>query len=150
MKAYLSGSATLRLAASVLLSATLLGGIGSEPAVAVQSADDRLSSLIQTGLRAGGPFFTSQERAVIERQCGYAPGEWDGHDFQMMNDVLYCKNGRRVDDPEVRAVMKQAQPRIGKRVNAVMESAAVQAAIGQVASEATEKALRQLTERYRR
>jgi hypothetical protein len=104
-------------------------------------AEGRLERLIHDGLREGGPFFTPQERAVIERACGYAPGSWDGFQANMSDGVFHCSNGRRVDSPEVRAVMAAAGPRIGARVSRTMDSAEVQAAIRQLAVQAQAAAL---------
>ena len=108
---------------------------------ASQSQEQDLSALINRELRAGGSWFTPAERAVIERKCGYAPGTWDGFEANMSGGVFTCRDGRRVDDPEVRAVLKAAEPRIEARVEAVMGRADVAAAIARVAEAAAERAL---------
>jgi hypothetical protein len=61
-----------------------------------------------------------------------------------MNGVLHCANGRQVDDPEVRAIMARAQPRIRARVSAVMNRPDVKAAIDRTGREAAARALREL------
>lgn len=129
---------------ALLLALAIILTSGMQPATASEPGERRLNSVIQQALRADGPFFTPAERALIERKCGYAPGEWDGFDHSVSNDALECKNGRRVSDPEVRAMMEIAGPRIGRRVSAVMARADVKAEIGRVASEAAEKAIRNL------
>jgi hypothetical protein len=106
-----------------------------------------IGALVQQHLRAGGPFFTGEDRALIERACGYAPGEWDGFELNHSNDVLICTNGRRVDDPEVRAAIDRAAPRISRQVRAVMARDDVRAAINRVAARATERAMRALARR---
>ncbi len=111
------------------------------------SADENereLGTMIERALRADGPFFTPQEQSVINRACGYAPGEWDGYELRMDDDVLHCTNGRRVDDPAVRRVVRQAAPRIGRRVEAVMARPEIAAAISRVAAEASAAALSRL------
>jgi hypothetical protein len=100
-----------------------------------------LNRTIQRAIRADGPFFTPAEQAVINSKCGYAPGEWDGYDVYINDDSLRCKNGKRVDDPEMRALLEVAQPRIGRRVERVMARADVQAAIQRVSEDATRRAL---------
>ena len=131
---------TLSLAILALLT---LAPAGATP------ADDRLSQAINRELRAGGPFFTAGERALIERKCGYAPGQADGFEANISNGVFICSNGRRVDDPEMRAMLRVAGPRIGRRVGAVMASPAINAAISRVAREATDRALREVRARHR-
>ena len=110
--------------------------------------DESLNRIINRELRADGPFFTAPERALIERKCGYAPGQWDGFDVNISNGVFSCRDGRRVDDPELRAMLHAAQPRISQRVREVMARPAVTAAISRVAHEATERALREVRARH--
>lgn len=106
--------------------------------------EDSLSTLIDRNLRSGGSWFTAQERAVIERKCGYASGEWDGFEANMSDGTFTCRGGKVVDDPEMRAVLKAAAPRIEARVEAVMARADVAAAIARVAEVAAAKALREV------
>jgi hypothetical protein len=106
-----------------------------------RGANGRLNRLIQERLRADGPFFNAEERAVIEQACGYAPGSWDGFEANISDGAFTCSNGRRVDTPQVQAVIEAAGPRIGARVDRVMASADVQEAIGEVAERAQAAAL---------
>ena len=130
---------------SILLPALLAAGLAATalPASAADPEHD-LESMIQQGLREGGPFFTAEEQAVINRACGYAPGEWDGYEINMHGDLLHCTNGREVDDPTVRGVMRQAGPRIGRRVRAVMARPEVREAIARIAEEASARAMEEL------
>jgi hypothetical protein len=115
------------------------------PAVGRAAPEERaLDRVIDRELHAGGSFFTPGERALIERKCGYAPGQWDGFQLNISDHALTCTNGRRVDDPEVRAMLRAAEPRIERRVNEVMARPSVRAAIGRVAEEATAQAMREL------
>lgn len=107
-----------------------------------------LSRIVHRELRAGGPFFTASERALVERKCGYAPGQWDGFEANISNGILTCSNGRRVDDAEVRAMLRVAGPRIGRRVREVMARPAVAEAVDHVARVATERALRRVRARH--
>ena len=59
----------------------------------------------------------------------------------LSDGVFTCRDGRRVDDPEVRAVLKSAEPRIEARVERVVKSAEVTAAIARVASAAAAEAV---------
>jgi len=120
--------------------------VASAPA----AAEGRLNETIQRAMRAEGPFFTPAEQAVIERKCGYAPGQWDGHQVNISDGVFHCTNGRKVDDAEMRALLEVAEPRISRRVESVMESAEVQKAISDVAEQATAEALRAVGESLRR
>jgi hypothetical protein len=133
---------------SILLPALIAAGMTAATFPATADSSERmLGSLIEQGLREGGPFFTADEQAVIIRACGYAPGEWDGFEFNMRGDILHCTNGRDVDDPAVRRVMRQAAPRIGRRVSAVMARADVRDAIDRISEEATARAMRELPRR---
>lgn len=125
-----------------------LAGLAAPAAAAPD--DEGLGDLINQRLRADGPFFTADERAVIDRACGYAPGEWDGFSMNTNDGVLRCTNGRRVDSPEVRGVLRAAEPRIEARVERVMESAEVQDAIARVTERATSRAMREVEREMRR
>lgn len=130
-------------AAALLAGAVGLAVPGAPAAADPRGGEEALDTAIERQLRADGPFFTAEERAVIERACDYAPGEWDNFGVNMQGGALICANGRRVDSPEVRRVIRQASPRIEARVRRVMESAEVTAAIGRIAEEATAEALRE-------
>jgi len=130
------------------LGLTVLATLALGPAATSASpAEDTLDRTIDRAIRAGGPFFTAPERALIERKCGYAAGQWDGFQANMSDGVFLCSNGRRVDDPEMRAMLRAAEPRIERRVEAVMADPAIEAAIGRVAQEATAEAMRELRAR---
>ena len=107
-------------------------------------AETRLERTIEQGMEADGPWLLPAERALIERKCGYAPGTREGESVNMSNGVLVCANGRRVDDPEVRAMVAVAGPRISRRVRAVMDSPAVKDALSAVADGAVQRALESL------
>ena len=126
---------------SVLIAAGLV--VSTLPAAAEEPHGD-LGALITQALREGGSFFTAEEQAAINRACGYAPGTWDGFELNMHDGVLHCTNGRDVDDPQVRRVMREATPRIGRRVGEVMARPDVREAIDRVAAEATDRAMREL------
>jgi hypothetical protein len=128
--------------------ATLLS-LGA-PAAAQPDDDEGLGDLIDQRLRADGPFFTPEERAVIDQACGYAPGEWDGFSMNTNDGELRCANGRRADSPQVRRVLRAAEPRIEARVERVMESAEVRNAIGRITERATSRAMREIEREMRR
>lgn len=133
------------LAAATLAAAIVVPARAADPGLSPDTAsEERLSALIEAGLHEGGSFFTSAEQAVIERACGYAPGEWDGIELNMMGGVMRCTNGRRVDDPRVRAIVRAAAPRISRRVEAVMARPQVAAAVNAIARAAEAVALREL------
>jgi hypothetical protein len=133
-----------------MILAMALQASSSTAAVQPEAAGERLNQVIHRAIHADGPFLVAEERALVERKCGYTAGSWDGNDFSMNNGVLTCTNGRRVDDPEVRAMMARAAPRISRRVEAAMARPDVRAAIEAVAREASEEALSRLGERSRR
>lgn len=149
---------TRNIATRLLTAALIAAGVTlafvtarAHPAAAAAAdetaAERRLEALVETGIRAGGSWFTGAERATIERACGYAPGEWDGFDVNMTRRGLTCTNGRQVDTPEVRAVLAAAEPRIERRVNAVMASPEVTAAIAEITREAEAEAMREIAGR---
>lgn len=104
-------------------------------------AQARLGRAVDAAMEALQPFFTRAERSLIERKCGYAAGSWDGRSISVNNGVLTCSNGRRVEDPEVRAMVDAADARISRQVLAAMESPAVRAAISAVAEEGRQVAM---------
>lgn len=121
------------------------------PAGAQADDDDGgLGDMIDRQLRADGPFLTPAEQAVVASACGYAPGEWDGYSINMSDGALRCENGRRVNSPEVRRVIRAAEPRIEARVERVMESVEVRQAIARVTERATARAMRQVERELRR
>ena len=101
-------------------------------AARAEAAGERLGAVIERALRGDGPFFTAEERAVIERACGYAPGSWDGYDANIQDDGFVCSNGRRADSEEARAVMAVAGPRVSARLSAAMNGPEVRAAMEEV------------------
>ena len=116
----------------------------AQPVAAGHDGDEGLGALISQRLRAGGSFFTADEQAVIRSACGYGDGEWDGFEISFDDDVLICENGRRVDSPEVRRVMRQAAPRIASRVGEVMGSEEVRGRIGRITERATARAMQEV------
>ena len=133
---------------TLLALAALLAG-ATPAAAAGPEHRDPLGTVISDAIHEGGSFFTASERALIERKCGYRPGEWDGLSISINNGVLTCGNGRKVDDPEVRAMLKVVTPRISARVAKAMAKPEVQEAIRQVASESAQRALQNLANGYR-
>lgn len=121
--------------------------LGAPPAQAAADGEQDLSALINRELRSGGSWFTPAEQRVIEAKCGYKPGEWDGFEANLSRGTFTCANGRVVDDPEMRAVLRAAEPRIKARVETVMARADVKAAISRVASAAAAEAMRELDRR---
>jgi hypothetical protein len=140
------------MAAAAAASLLAITGAGAAPgprtgAQADAQAEAGLSALVSGAIREGGSFFTPKERAIIEAKCGYAPGEWDGIESSMIDSAFRCTNGRTVDDPEIRAVMRAAAPRIEARVHNVMNRPDVKAAIERVAAEAAARAMAELAAR---
>jgi hypothetical protein len=116
--------------------------VGAAEAKEPGAAGDRLRAVIERAIKAEGPFFTAEERAVIERKCGYAPGSFDGFEGDMSEGGFRCRDGRRVDDPEMRALLAVAVPRIERRVEAAMERADIEGAVKAVAREKEAEMLR--------
>ncbi len=104
-----------------LASAACIGpsAAGAAPGQSEAAAEAKLDRLIDSAID-GHQFFTPEERAMIERACGYAPGSWNGLQVNMIGDTFYCTNGRRVSSREVRAVMAAVSPRIDAFVDSVM------------------------------
>jgi hypothetical protein len=111
-----------------------------------ETPEIRLSRTIDSALEAEGGWLLPAERALIDRKCGYVGEDADRGTVSMSDGVLICSNGRRVDDPEVRAMVEVAGERISRRVHAVMESPAVRNAIAAVSDEAVREALESLRE----
>ncbi|MEA3040918.1 MAG: hypothetical protein QOC65_407 [Sphingomonadales bacterium] len=139
-------AAALALAGSGPAAAQETGRGEAAAEARAEAAGDRLGEAIQAALREGGPFFTAEERAVIERACGYPAGSWDGFQANMSDGVFHCTNGRRADSREVRAVMRGAGSRIGRRVSETMARPEIRQAIETVAREAQAAALASIDE----
>lgn len=121
---------------------------GSEPGQRRDgTAEARLERAIDAAMDEE-PFLTAEEKALIHRKCGYPSGSRESDNLTISNGVLHCSNGRKVDDPEVRAMMAVAGPRIEKRVQAIMARPEIKRAIGMVADEAAAKALRDLERKW--
>jgi hypothetical protein len=135
----------VRIAAAAAFAATLSL---AQPAFAQdrEDAGDRLGRTIRQAIEAEGPWLLPAERALIERKCGYAAGSGNSDSITFNDGVLICENGRRVDDPEVRAMMAAVGPRISRRVQAVMNSPSVRNAISAVADGAVQRALESIRE----
>jgi ribosomal protein L12E/L44/L45/RPP1/RPP2 len=137
-----AGAAAVAIAAAIALASGAASAQAQETERGASAdAEHRLDERIQAALREGGPFFNAEERAVIERACGYPAGSWDGFQANMSNGVFNCTNGRSADSREVRAVMRAAGPRIGRRVSETMERTEIREAIEAVAREAAATAL---------
>jgi hypothetical protein len=135
-------SAMVARAVALGLAALAGGGAAAVEASGTRAAGERLGVAIERALKAEGPFFTAEERAVVERKCGYAAGSWDGFEINIRDGALVCRDGRRVDDAEMRALLAVAEPRIEARVGAAMEREDVRGAIAAVAEEAGREAER--------
>jgi len=122
------------------LAMALSGGASAERPAAAKAAGDRLGAAIERAIKGDGPFFTPEERALVEAKCGYAPGSWDGFEANTDARDFICRGGRRIDDPEMRAMLAVAQPRIEHRVRAAMQREDVQGAIRAVAEQAQRQA----------
>ena len=131
----------LGLAAAGSLAMALSGGASAEEPAAAKAAGDRLGAAIERAIKGEGPFFTPEERALVEAKCGYARGSWDGFEANTRNGGFVCRDGRRIDDAEMRAMLAVAQPRIERRVRAAMQREDVQGAIRAVAEQAQRQAL---------
>lgn len=106
-----------------------------------ETPEIRLSRTIDAAMAAEGGWLLPAERALIDRKCGHVGADVGRDSVTMTNGVLICANGRRVDDPEVRAMMEAAGQRISRRVQAVMDSPAVRDAIAAISDRAVREAL---------
>jgi hypothetical protein len=140
MKAILISAAALAALAAV-------AGAASGAPAAADREGEALSTLIDRELRSDGSWFTPAEQAVIVRKCGYRPGEWDGFEARLTGGRFHCANRRVVDDEEMRALIRAAEPRIEARVDRVMARPDVKAAISRVARAATAEAMREMEAR---
>ncbi len=113
-----------------------------------KASQGRLNQAIHKAIDEEGPFLTADEQALIERKCGYAPGSSDGRNLTLSDGVLHCSNGRKVDDPEVRAMIAVVSPRIEKRVRAIMDRPEIRDAISGAAAEAAAEALRDVRRKW--
>lgn len=87
------------------------------------------ATMIERAVADEGPIVAPEEQALIDRKCGRRPAGSDGSSIRVDEGVLICGNGRRVDDPEVRAAMRRIGERAEARVEAVMSRPDVRAAL---------------------
>lgn len=131
-----------RTAALVTAAAGVTALAAAGPGAQSRTAEARLDELIERAIEEGQPFFTPEERAVIERACGYGPGTWNEFQVNMVGEVFHCTNGRRVSSPAVRAIMAAAEPKIDAHIDRVMERPEIAAAIERTAHEAEPGSIR--------
>lgn len=95
-----------------------------------RSAASDPGAAVERALEAEGPIVTAAEEAMIAAKCGASRGSRTGTSLRVEdNGVLICGNGRRIDDPEVRALASRLERRAHARVAAVMASPDVKAAL---------------------
>lgn len=82
---------------------------------------------------------TDAERATIRAKCGGGEG---GDSITSRDGILICKNGRRIDDPEVRAIVTRVGDRAAAHVASVMAKPEVRQALSGEALRAARAALR--------
>ena len=100
----------------------------------------------EAGRKLAGPkasIFTDGERAVVAARCGYG-AEWNGRNVVMNDGVLICSNGRRVNDPEVRAITARVGERVRVRVREAIDQAQVARTISRRAREQVRERMRHL------
>lgn len=124
----------------VAAGAVLLAGSAAATADGAGGGDS-LGRKIDHAIREQGPLITADEQALIRAKCGYRAGEWDGDSIQIDEDGLRCANGRRVNDPQVRAMGKAIGKRVSVYVGKVMKRPDIQAAISGEAQRASEAAM---------
>jgi hypothetical protein len=125
----------------VVIAGVMAAGIGAaSPGIAQRDGGERLGRSIAAAIEADGPIVTDAEKALIRERCGYAEGEWDGRSLMSRGGELVCGNGRRVDDPEVRAAVERIGERARARVDAVMNRPEVRRALsGEIQAEVRER-----------
>ena len=91
---------------------------------AAAAPPDATDRMVRSTVESRGSIFTDSERATIAARCGYG-AEWNGRNVVMNDGVLICSDGRRVDDPEVRAITTRVSERVTLRVREALDSAGV-------------------------
>ncbi|HEX8191630.1 MAG TPA: hypothetical protein VF552_01900, partial [Allosphingosinicella sp.] len=88
--AFAAGVAAIGLAAASAGGAASAASAAHEPRTerGMDAAERRLQRLVDAGIRDGGPFFTAEERAVIEQACGYEAGSFDGFTANMSDGTF--------------------------------------------------------------
>lgn len=102
--------------------------------------DDELSAAIKSAGERQDPIVTKADKALIAAKCGYA-ADWNGDNISINNGVLKCANGKKVDDPEVRAMSKAISARAEKYVEGIMSDPAVKRAMDGTIERETKAAL---------
>jgi len=133
-----SRSGTIRIvAASGLALAVAAMGLAS-PSLA-KPDHNGVGRVVAEAIEREGPMITDAERATIRAKCG---GGEEGDSITSRDGVLICKNGRRVDDPEVRAIVARVGDRAAAHVASVMARPQVRQALSGEALRAARAALR--------
>jgi hypothetical protein len=127
----------------VIIAAAITGGVVTIGTPSAAQTRD-LGRRINQAIKAEGPVLTDADRALIREKCGYRGGEWKDESIHVHNGVLHCSNGRQVDDPEVRAMMKRVGERARAHVERVMRRPEIKAAISGEASARAREAVRRM------
>ncbi|MBX3564200.1 MAG: hypothetical protein KF730_06435 [Sphingomonas sp.] len=128
---------TYAAAALAALGATMLA---TAPATAPFHHEDGLGAAIRAAGERQDPIVTKADKALIAAKCGYA-ADWDGHNISINDGVLKCADGRKIDDPEVRAMSKAISARADKYVEGIMSDPAVKRAMDGTIERETRAAL---------
>jgi hypothetical protein len=88
-----------------------------------------------------GPILSQTDEAMIRAKCGTGPARNSG--IQFNGGALVCSNGRRVDDPEVRALAARIDSRVKAHLDRVMRRPEVKAALNGEVDARVRAALRQ-------
>jgi hypothetical protein len=118
----------------------LAAGLLALAAAAPCLADDGPGAVVHRKLASYGPWYTPAQAAFIRTRCGYGPGAAI-RDLRIEGDVMTCGNGRRVRDPQVRAMARDVTRRAQARARAVMADPEVRDALASATSGAAHRAL---------
>jgi len=122
-----------------------IAAFAAAPGSARETAQERLSTAVESEMAAQGPIVTAEDKALIARKCGYGANETKSDNININNDTLHCANGKRIPmDGELRAMSNRISERANRHVERAMKSAKVALATAEVAQEATERALKEM------
>jgi hypothetical protein len=107
---------------SLLVAASAAGGFA-----AADASPGAAAEAIERAFDEEGPILSQPDRAMIRAKCGSGARSDTGVQFN--GGAPVCSNGRRVDDPEVRALAASIERRVKTHLDRAMRRPEVKAAL---------------------
>lgn len=132
------------MTAKTLAAIAFAGAMLTSGSAAHAQDHDRVSRVVHKAMDEGEPIVTPADHAMIRAKCGYTSEEAERDNTNFNNGALTCSNGRVVKDAETEAMSRRIAARAQAKVQAVMSSPEVRAAINGEAAARAREAIRRV------